>query len=233
LALLLAIIPACYFSRSPEVPYPAPEIVWQTVPTSPLLDLPAARATSDRWVVVARFRSLAANPVGGLLDYTVRNESALWRTYFARFPEIAVMEGFTDRLRETGIRAYKDYTDGGNPALLEEHVRARDPLVLVTTVHKLRHDQLRLAPRDHDFEAVLLDVEVELREPGGAARARFRGPVLTKLPAGGVNVLQYAGAVLADVVLSDKAFRAALGVVAGETVPGVPPAPAPRSGGGR
>jgi hypothetical protein len=34
-----------------------------------------------------------------------------------------------------------------------------------------------------------LDVKVELCEPGGAVRAKFKSPVVTKLPAGGVNVL--------------------------------------------
>jgi hypothetical protein len=205
LALLVALSPACYFGSGPNVPYPSPEVGWERVSPATPLGPPPAVAPGARVVVVSRFRSLVPNPVGGLYDHTVQNLSPLWRTYFARNPEIAVMEGFADRLREAGMRALKDYTDPGNTALLEAPLRARRPIVIATTVRKLRHDQVRQSEPPGDFEAVTLAATVELREPDGARKAALEREVTVKLPAGGFNLLQVAGAMLADSLLTEIA----------------------------
>jgi hypothetical protein len=161
---------------------------------------------------VARFRSLVPNPVGGLYDHAVQHESPLWRTYYARYPEASVFEGFAERLREAGLAAFKDYTDAGNPRLLDATVRGRDPLVVSAKLLRLRHDQFRQAsPIRGDFEGVFAVLELTVRDARGAVRLQLRREVTVKVPAGGMNLLQLAGAVFADSLIADAKFRAALG----------------------
>lgn len=212
--LLLA---GCYWSTTaPTVPYPSPEISWRQVPVAAPLEAPPLRLRATRTIVVSRFRSLVANPIGGLYDFTVQNESPLWRTYYARYPEASIFEGFADRLREAGLPALRDYTDAGNPRLFEAPLAAQAPLVITGTVLRLRHDQLREAGTPpNDTEAIFAVTQLTVYDVTGRELLTQKREVALKVGAGGMNLLQLLGAVLADSVLKDAAFQSALGAKVG------------------
>jgi hypothetical protein len=203
-------VSSCYWSKTPSVPYGQPELHWQTVAAgAPPLSRPRP-LRSARLIVISRFRSMVTNPVGGLYDFHTQNESPLWRTYHGGDAAVPIFEGFADRLREAGLRALKDYTDHANVALMEPPLRRRDPLVVTATLLALRHDQVR-ERLGAEFEAAYASLEVSVRNVQEDRRLDTqRATVVLKVPAGGRNLLQLVGALVADEVAGREPFLRAL-----------------------
>lgn len=124
---------------------------------------PTSKSQRPQTVVVAAiWTNETTNPVGGLYDYAHYSVTPLFRTYYHPNIAVPIWEGCVDTLKAQGFRAFKDYSDVGNPALVKGPARQAGAVVLRGRLLQALHDQIREDPEQPGYEAVHAQVALEV-----------------------------------------------------------------------
>ncbi len=161
----------CYWSSPPSTPHRSTRI---DLASTPAFGNPSpAPLNGKRVVVLGRFDTIAANPIGGLYDRKDYSVAPLIRTYFFKDGAVEVFEHVSDGLRASGLNVLKDYAGHAEPALLEAPLREKQPILVTATVLALQHDQIREKGANGgvgEWEAARLELAVRVTDSNGAAR---------------------------------------------------------------
>jgi hypothetical protein len=207
-AALLGTLTAC---PAPLHPYGVPDIDFRELAPTNLPAAPRPQAVPPQPLLMSLWVNETTNPVGGLYDWTSYHVSPLYRTYY--HPDIAVplWEGAFDELRGLGYRAYKDYSDVGNPALVKGPARQIGALMLTGRVLRAVHDQLKESDSAPGFEAGWVEVDFVLATLTG--EVLWRGTKAAQLKVSfdfGADLLDALGRALGEALHQDAQFQAAL-----------------------
>lgn len=169
---LLALGTGCYWSSPPSTPHRSVRVDLAAIPA---FGNPSPRkVASKRTIVLGRFDTVAPNPIGGLYDRKDYKVSPLIRTYFYKDGAVEVFEHVSDGLRSAGLAVLKDYVGHAEPALLDEPLRSKQPILVTATVLALQHDQIREKGEDKkesvEWEAARLELAVKVTSETGAPR---------------------------------------------------------------
>ncbi|HEY3355246.1 MAG TPA: hypothetical protein VGQ83_18480 [Polyangia bacterium] len=202
---------------APLHPYGVPDVDFRSVAPSSPPAAPRPQPVSPQPLVLTLWTNEATNPVGGLYDWTSYNVSPLYRTYY--HPDIAVplWEGAFDQLRGLGYRAYKDYSDTGNPALVKGPAQKLGALLLTGRVLRAVHDQVKETDAAPGFEAAYVEVDLVLATLTG--EVLWRGTKTAQLKVNfdfGADLLDALGRVLGETLHQDPQFQAALAARGGQ-----------------
>lgn len=158
----------CYWSSQPQTPHRSVQFQLSKLED---LGVPSPRPlTGSKLVVLGRFDTIAAQPIGGLYDRKDYSVAPLIRTYFFKDGAVEVFEHVSDGLRASGLLVLKDYAGHAEPSLLEAPLRAKDPVLVTGTVVALQHDQIREKGDRQDWEAGRLEVAMKVADASGAVR---------------------------------------------------------------
>ena len=208
--LALAALPGCWWSPSPITPHGNVEMDPAKLPA--LVAGQPVALKSSRLVVFGRFESTAPQPIGGLYDHDDYSITPLSRTYFFRDAPLEVFEASCDHLRACGLDVRKDYATSGEPTLVEQRLRARNPLLVSATITMLQNDQIRTdSDPPRDFEIARLVVAVRVRDLRGAVRYQRDVTIEGRVPAAeSTDLLRTLGLRLGDVLVHDGDFLRAV-----------------------
>jgi hypothetical protein len=202
----------CYWSSPPDVPH---RNVKFDVAETRAIEAPAPPALAGTKVVVlGRFDTVAANPIGGLYDRQKYSVSPLIRTYFFRDGAVEIFEHVSDGLRAAGLVVLKDYAGAASPALVEAPLRSRDPILVSATVLALQHDQIREKGAGQDWEVGRVEIDLRVTDPRGAALLSKKYLVDGRIPHGNGDFLKLLGWKLAEQLTRDPEFVRAVGATA-------------------
>jgi hypothetical protein len=209
---MLATAPlGCWWSSPPNTPHRSERFDLEQVPA---LDDPAPRALAGtRTIVLGRFDTVAANPVGGLYDRHDYDVSPLYRTYFHKDAAVEIFERVSDALRASGLVVLKDYAGAAEAALLEEPLRAKAPILVRGTLVSLQHDQIREKHEDGgQFQAGRVVVDVNVTETDGRPLLHKLYELTGKRPWDErTDFLSLLGWKLAERMTADPEFLRAIG----------------------
>lgn len=218
LPLALSLLPAlagCYWSNPPSSPHGHVALDAERAPE--LTAAPIVPLRSSRVILLGRFDSVATQPIGGMYDLREYHVSPLYRTYFFADAPLELFEHTCDALRATGLDVRKDYATIGEATLVEEPLRAIDPVIVATTILALEDDQIRSdddPPTDR--EVARLAVHVEVRDVAGKARYSREHVVYGRAKiAPESDMLRLVGHALGAKLVRDPAFLQAIGAVRG------------------
>lgn len=199
-------------TKAPRHAYAIPDVDFTRFDTTALPPPAEKRVVPQRMLVLALWQNESPNPVGGLYDWAADSVTPLKRTFFHRDISVPIWEGCAARLRANGFRAYKDYSDSGNPALVKRPVRLAKGLLLRGRLAKALHDQVRGEDiKKPGMEAAVVSVDLELISLSGAVLWRGRKDALLKVPhRHGADLLVALGQRIADQLTVDAGFLAAL-----------------------
>jgi hypothetical protein len=175
----------CWWNpRAPMHPHGIPDIdMRKAAETPPRAPEPRPRsAAAGRVIVMPIWNNEAPNPVGALYDYHSWRISPIARTFSHPDLSVPIWEGCVDHLRSVGLRAYKDYSDVGNPALVKRPARAAGAVLLTGRLVRALHDQVREDDGERRFEAGFVEVAFELRDLEGKTLWRGRKTARFKTP---------------------------------------------------
>lgn len=205
----------CYWSSPPQAPHRSVKFELSRLPD---LGAPAPRPlTGSKLVVLGRFDTVAAQPIGGLYDRKDYSVSPLIRTYFFKDGAVEVFEHVSDGLRASGLLVLKDYAGHAEPSLLEAPLRAKDPILVTGTVVSLQHDQIREKGERQDWEAGRLEVALKVRDASGASRLSKTYLVEGRIAydGGRTELLKLLGWKLAEKLSADPEFVSAIAAAPG------------------
>ncbi len=215
LALAFALVASgaplgCYWSSPPSTPHRSERFELDKIPE---LGAPAPRALAGtRTIVLGRFDTIAANPVGGLYDRSDYEVSPLYRTYFYKDGAVELFEHVADALRASGLAVLKDYAGGAQAALLEPPLRAKAPILVRGTLIGLQHDQIREKHAAGDFEVGRVVVDVTVTETDGRPLLRKTYDLAGKAPWDErTDFLKLLGWKLTEQLTADPEFVRAIG----------------------
>lgn len=202
----------CYWSSPPSTPHRSVKIELANVP---LLGDPKPRAiASKRVIVLGRFDTVAANPIGGLYDRKDYSVSPLIGTYFYKDGAVEVFEHVSDGLRAAGLMVLRDYAGHAEPALLDAPLREQQPILVTATVLALQHDQIREKADDGkpaEWEAARLELEVRVAATDGASRLKKTYLVEGRVPWNPeYDLLKVLGWTVAEKLSADPEFLKAI-----------------------
>jgi hypothetical protein len=156
----------CYWASPPTHPHGHADLEPRKLPD--LIVEPPIGLRSPRLLLLGRFETIAPQPIGGLYDHDEHSITPLYRTYFSPDAPLEIFENVTDALRATGLDVRKDYALSGNPLLVEERLRRKNPLVIAGTISALQHDQIRTdEDKPRDYEAARLAIRITVRDLSG------------------------------------------------------------------
>jgi hypothetical protein len=170
-------------SSAPRHAYALPDVDFRRFQPTPLPPPAHRRAVPQRMLVLPLWQNESPNPVGGLYDWNTYRVTPLQRTFFHPDISVPIWEGCADRLRASGFRAYKDYSDSGNAALVKRPARLAKAVLLRGRLAKALHDQLRDGdPKQPGVEAAVVSVDLELVSLSGVVLWRGKKDALLKVP---------------------------------------------------
>ena len=199
-------------TKAPRHAYAIPDVDFRRFEDTPMPPPAVRRVVPQRMLVLARWLNESPNPVGGLYDWASYSVTPLKRTFFHPDISVPIWEACAARLRASGFRAYKDYGDSGNAALVKAPATQVNAVILRGRLAKALHDQVRGEdPKRPGVEAAVATVELELVDTRGARLWSGKKTALLKVPhRPGRDLLAALGWRIADQLLGDQAFLAAL-----------------------
>lgn len=214
LAFALPLLPAlagCYWSSPPSTPHGHVALDADSAPA--LTVPPVVPLRSKRVVLLGRFDSLATQPIGSMYDRREYHVTPLYRTYFFEDAALELFEHTCDALRATGLDVRKDYASTGEPALVEEPLRAIEPVIVSTTILALEDDQIRSdAEPPTDQEVARLAARVEVHDVTGRSLYLREHIVYGRAAiAPESDMLRLVGYALGAKLARDPAFLQAIG----------------------
>jgi hypothetical protein len=200
----------CYWSSPPSTPHRSERFDLTKVPD--LGNVTPRPLAGTRTIVLGRFDTTAANPVGGLYDRADYSVSPLYRTYFYKDGAVEIFEHVSDALRASGLTVLKDYAGGAQATLLEPVLKARQPILVRGTLIGLQHDQIREKHDAGDFQVGRVVVEVTVTETDGRPLLHKTYDLTGKAPWNEqTDFLKLLGWKLTEQMTADPEFVRAIG----------------------